>query len=309
MGSLVAVVMVLLLGACSSDDDGSPSTTEAVEIASSDRSPVTAAELEPFAFSDEGMAGPGTPLGGGLTVPEGAVLLGVAFPDLVGAGYRALLLVPGEPVDVFSRVAEQAGGLGMDGDGGCVSVDGGLGCRGTFVDGADGESLAVTLRRRIGSAGVESGLSLLYRPPGTADTGTDTTEARAPADPVAPVPLPEGPIEGPTPADVAAAVRQPDAPPRTVEEGSRLVGLPGPCACDGPGWSFVVELTGVDRDVVAAYARQFSDLGDPPDISDQLRDSSTILGVRVGTSAPLAEVRAVIPDSGPAYAIVTYVGE
>lgn len=304
----LAVAFVLLAAACSGDDEATATPKEEPLEVLSGRTEVTEADLGPFALSTDGMAGPVTPLGGGLEVPDGAVLLGVPFPDLVGAGYRALLLVTGDPVAVFSAVAEQAGGLGMDGDGGCITVSEGLGCTGRFVDGADGESLTVSARRRVGAAGVASGLTLVYQPPGSQDPGGQPSAPPPPTNPVFPVELPAGPIEGPADTDVAAAVRDPEGPARTLEVGSRVVGLPGPCTCEGPGWSFVVELDGVERDVVAAYARQFTDLGEPPDIAERLADDLTILGVRIGTASPVAEVRAVLPDSGQAYAIVSYVG-
>jgi hypothetical protein len=304
----VVVALVLAVAACSSDDEGGDAAAEPDVAASSDRSPVSAADLGPFDLAPDGMSGPGTPLGAGLEVPEGAVLLGVAFPDLVGSGFRALLLVTGDPVAVFNAVADQAGGLGMVAEGGCLGTEGEVACSGRYVDEADGERLRVNLDRTIGPSGVVSGMGLQYEPPGTLDPDDSPGGGfPTPTDPVAPVPLPEGPIAAPDDIDVVVAVREPDGRGRSVEVGSELVGLPGPCACAGTGWSFVVELTGVERDVLAAYARQFSDLGDPPDLTDTLRDTYTILGVRVGTEAPLAEVRAVVPDAGPAYAIVTYV--
>ncbi|CAN5523377.1 hypothetical protein BH24ACT4_BH24ACT4_15460 [soil metagenome] len=303
------MVLALVAAACSGDEGATSTPREEPLEVLSGRTEVTTADLGPFALEPDGMAGPGTPLGGGLQVPDGSLLLGVPFPDLLGKGYRALLLVTGDPVAVFSAVAEQAGGLGMEGDGGCLTVPEGLGCSGRFVDGADGESLTVSALRRVGPAGVTSGLAVVYQPPGSQDPGAQPPLPPTPTDAVFPVPLPEGPIEGTDQADVVAAVRDTEGPPRTLEVGSRVVGLPGPCTCDGPGWSFVVELDGVERDVVAAYARQFTDLGEPPDISERLADELTILGVRVGSGSPVAEVRAVLPDSGPAYAIVSYVGE
>lgn len=306
----VAIVVALLVAACADDDGGAATTTtEPPAVTLSDRTPVTATDLGPFDLDTDGMAGPATPLGAGLEVPEGAVLLGLPFPDLVGAGFRALMLVPGDPVAVFNAVADQAGGLGMDAEGGCLGEGEQVACAGRYVDAADGERLRVTVERSIGPAGVVSGLALEYDPPGS-DDGADPDEVLAtPPGVVASPPLPAGPIEEPNPADVAATVRAEDSPRRTLEAGSALVGLPGPCACDGSGWSFVVELTGVERDVLSAYARQFSDVDTPPDLSDTIGDTYAILGVRVGTGRPVAEVRAVVPDSGPAYAIVSYIAE
>lgn len=306
----VAVAVVLVTAACSSDDDPGAGPTEPAAVAGDDRVPVSAAELGPFDLGTEGMAGPGTPLGAGMQVPKGAVLLGVPFPDLEGSGFRALMLVTGDPVAVFNAVADQAGGLGMVAKGGCLGAEEEVTCSGRYVDDADGERLRVTLHRTVGTSGVVSGLGLRYEPPGTEEAdGTVDPGVPTPTDPVAPVALPEGPIEAPEDVDVVAAVRDSDGRGRAVEVGSELVGMPGPCACAGSGWSFVVELTGVNRDVISAYARQFSDLGDPPDLTDTLGDSYTIVEVQVGTKVPRAEVRALVPDSGAAYAMVTYIDE
>ena len=294
--------------ACSGDDNGDQ--VDAAPLAAlTDRSEVTTEELGPFELDREGMAGPGTPLGGGLEVPDGAILLGVPFPDLIGGGYRALLLVPGDPVGVFNALEDQARAQGMDADSNCITLPGEVGCLGTYVDRSDGESLSLSLVRHVAEDGVISGLGMRYLPPGSEETGGGSDAGPvAPTAPIAPLFLPEGPVGPPDPADVVAVLRSPDSPVRTVELGSTLIGLPGPCACVGPGWSFVVQLTGVERDTIAGYARQFSDLGDPPDISDRRRDDVSLLGVRVGTGSPVAEVRAVVPDSGPSYAIVSYMG-
>lgn len=310
-GRALALVVASLLvgGACSSGDDGSTTTTEAPLIAAADRTDVSTGDLDPFSFNRQGLAGAGTPLGAGLSVPEGSLLLGVPFPDLVGGGYRALLLVTGEPVEVFNSFDEQGAALGMELEGGCRGVEGELECSGRLVDRADGESLSLALDRRADDTGVVSGLGLRYRPPGSEETGGGgPSTAPPPTAPVLDVALPEGPVPQPDDADVAAAVRAPGSPLRSVELGSRLIGMPGPCACEDTGWSFVVEVDGMIRDVMAAYARQFSDLGDPPDIADRRRDDVALLGLRVGGGEEVAEIRAVAPDVGPAYAIVTVIG-
>jgi hypothetical protein len=301
------LVAALVLGSCSGggDDEGSD-TTDPAAAASGERVEVTEADLGPFTEVDpDDLAGPGTPLGGGLTVPEGALLQGTTFPDLVGGGFRALLLVTGDPVAVYDTVVGQASGLGMQGTGGCLGAATLVGCEGTFVDGSDGESLAVTVNRRVDPVnGVVSGLALLYRPPGTEDAGPGDGQGLPPTSPIPEVVLPD-PVPVPTVEDVALAVRSPGSPRRTVEAGSELVGLPGPCACVGGGWSMVVRLDGVERDVLHGYARQFSDLGEPPDLEDRHRDDITLVGVRVGEGDATAEIRASLPDDGEAYAIVT----
>lgn len=297
--------------ACSDlEGEASPPRTTAPAAADPrQRTRVAVTDLGPFYVDRKGMAGPGTPLGAGLEVPEGALLLGVAFPDLEDGGYRALLLVTGDPVDVFNAVSDQAGGRGMEGGGDCVGAADQVACSGDFVDGADGESLRVDLSRQVGTSGVVSGLGLRYRPPGStdADDAAPTSSAVPPA-PSSAVTLPPPPVVAPDDADVVRALQGSGSPPRLVERGSALVGLPGPCGCGPEGWSFVVRLTGVQRDVVAAYARQLSDLGDPPDIDDRQRDGLTVLSLGLGSGATVGEVRAVLTDDGSDYAMVTVTG-
>lgn len=304
LGALL--VAVLVLASCSGGDDPETSDADPVAAATGDRVEVTEADLGPFSDVDpDDLAGPGTPLGGGLTVPEGALLQGTAFPDLVGGGFRALLLVTGDPVAVYDTIVGEASSLGMQGTGGCLGAATLVGCEGTFVDGSDGESLAVTVNRRVDPVnGVVSGLALLYRPPGTEDAGGGESQGIPPTSPIPAVVLPD-PVPLPAVEDVALAVRSPGSPRRTVEAGSTLVGLPGPCACAGGGWSMVVRLDGVERDVLHGYVRQFSDLGEAPDLEDRHRDDITLVGVRVGEGDATAEIRASLPDDDQPYAIIT----
>jgi hypothetical protein len=147
-----------------------------------------------------------------------------------------------------------------------------------------------------------------YRPPGSEDVGVaPPADPSAPTAPLAPVALPET-ITAPPDEDVGQGVRSPLTPPRTVEPGSALVGLPGPCGCGGEGWSFVVRVEGKVRDVIAAYARQFTDLGEPADVTDRYRGDQTTFGLRVGQGDRVAEIRAVAPDAGPTYLVATVIG-
>lgn len=306
---MVVVALALLLGACSGgDDDDVTDTSDPVEAVDA-RVEVAAADLAPFTDVDpDDVGGPGTALGGGLEVPEGALLQGTTFPDLVGGGFRALLLLTGDPVAVYDALAAQAVGLGMQGPGGCLGDATIVGCQATFVDPADGESLAVSVSRKLDPAnGVVSGVGLLYRPPGSVEDAPEAPGGLTPTTPLPPVVLPD-PVPVPAPEDIARAVRVPGSPMRTLETGSVLVGLPGPCACEGGGWSVVVRLDGVARDVVHGYARQFSDLGEPPDLEDRHRDDLTLVGMRIGEGDASAEIRGFLPDEGEAYAIITVRG-
>ncbi|HYI61104.1 MAG TPA: hypothetical protein VEW93_04805 [Acidimicrobiales bacterium] len=304
---VVAVALALLAGGCGWGDDDTAATTLPGEDPSR-RVAVSGADLGPFDLDPEGMAGPGTPLGGDLSVPEGAVLLGIPFPDLTGGGFRALMLVTGDPVAVFNDMASQASAVGMERVGTCTSAEQDLTCRGRYVDGADGESLVVESRQAVTELSAVSGLAVRYRPPGSEDVGAGADAgATAPTAPLAPVALPEV-VTAPPDEDVGVGVRSPLAPPRAVETGSTLVGLPGPCACGGEGWSFVVRVEGKVRDLLAAYARQFTDLGEPPDVSDRFRGDQTTFGLRVGEGDRVAEIRAVAPEAGPTYLVVTVIG-
>lgn len=304
VAAVAAALTVALLAACSGGDGDASDSTDPARSGRGDRAAVRAADVEPFDIDVDDLAGTGTPLGGGLSVPEGAVLQGAAIPDLVGGGYRALLLVVGEPVGVFNALEAQASSLGMAGTGACLGTEVAVGCTGTYVDGADGETLAVSVTRQSTEAGVVSGASLLYRPPGSHDGPAPDDAFGGPTSPLPSVALPD-PVPVPEDIDVGLAIRPPGSGMRAVERGSVLVGLPGPCACDGPGWSFVVRIEGIARDVLNGYLRQFADLGETPDLEDRRRDDVTVLGARVGEGDATAEVRAIVPDDDPAYAMVT----
>lgn len=305
----VAVVLALVAAACGGADDD-PADTTLPGRDESRRERVTASEMGAFDLARRHLAGPGTPLGAGLSVPEGAVLAGIPFPDLAGDGFRALLVVTGDPVATYNEVVSQALSLGMARGGACLGGEGSITCAGHLVDVADGESLRIELRRSNDGGSVVSGLALEYRPPGSESVGdgAGTTEAVAsPTAPLSPVELPPT-IPPPPDIDVGVALRPQDAPARHVELGTELVGLPGPCACQGTGWSFVVAVEGRVRDIIAAYGRQFADLGEPPDVSDRYRSGETTFQLVVGDGPQRAEIRAVAPDDGDTYLMVTVLG-
>ncbi len=306
----LAVVLVLLAGGCGWWDDETPTATTLPGEDPIRRVAVTPTDLGAFAVSPDDLAGPGTPLGNDLSVPEGAVLLGIPFPDLEGGGFRALMLVTGDPVATYNAMVSQATARGMERAGLCLGGPQTVRCGGRFVDEADGESLVIEARQSVGAAGVVSGLAVRYRPPGSDDVGSDPSPSGVPTGPTAPltpVDLPDE-VTPPPGEDVGRDLRPVSAPMRTVELGSALVGLPGPCACGGEGWSFVVAVEGRVRDVIAAYARQFSDLGEPPDVSDDYRGEQTTYHLVVGEGDRTAEVRAVAPEDGTTYLMVTVTG-
>jgi hypothetical protein len=307
VAALVAT-LALLVAACGSDDGADDEAPPATVADRSEQVAVEEAEVSPFEVREAAAAGPGTPLGAGLEVPEGSVVLGASFPDLEGGGFRALLLVPGDPVDVFNDLRDQGATMGLEGGAGCLSAGDRLGCSARLVDPADGETLTLSLTRRVTDLGSMSGLGLRYRPPGTLEGVTPDPQASGPTTPVPPLDLPPPPLPEIDPADVGLLVRPPASTAVALEPGSELVGPAGACACDGDGWSFVVEVTGVIRDVVAAYGRQLSELGSVPDISDRRVGDATVLALRVGDGERRAEIIGVEPDQGEDVVIVTVAG-
>lgn len=308
---VLAVVLAVLVAACGWWEDDEPTATTLPGEDPAQRERVSVADLGPFDLALDDLAGPGTPLGGGLAVPEGAALLGIPFPDADDGGFRALMVVTGDPVVTYNAMVSQALSMGMERDGVCLGGPQMITCGGRFVDGADGESLLIDVRRSTNTLAVASGLAVHYRQPGSEEVaeveGSTSSASVSPTEPLAPVDLPPT-IVPPPDGDVGLAVRPPDAPVRRVEVGTRLVGLAGPCACGAPGWSFVVAVEGRVRDIIAAYARQFTDLGDPPDVSDRYLGDQTTFHLVVGEEARRAEIRAVAPDDDTTYLMVTVVG-
>lgn len=77
------------------------------------------------------MQPPGTPLGPGFTVADGAHLLGVVFPNEHDDGWRAVLLVTGDVGAVFETYRQQAAAAGVPFRGAkCEDAAGVLKCEG-----------------------------------------------------------------------------------------------------------------------------------------------------------------------------------
>lgn len=300
---LLAAVLVVTTGC--SDDDGTAAVPGG-DGEGSERVAVTEAQLGPFEVDRRDFAPPGTSLGATLTVPPGALLVGGPFPTVDGAGFRAQFLLVGDPVTTYNGLQDQAARLGMGAAGGCLSQGGNVTCRARFIDRADGEVLAVDLRRQVRFTGVVSGLAIAYSPPGSVDV-SDASEPGGvpPTDPLAAVALPPGPVGPPAPTDFALALRPRDGRVPVLETGSEIVAPVAPCACGGEGWTAVMKVTAPVRDVMAAYARQFADLGTSPDIAESLRNNLTSLSVRVGQGRQFVEIRARQPDDGPVYLLLT----
>lgn len=298
---LVAVAVVVGASSCSDDDE----STAPGRQDGRDRAEVREEQLGPFDVDREHFGPPGSPLGASLTVPPGALVAGEPFPAVEGSGFRAQLLVVGDPLAVYNDVQDQASASGMTPTGGCMSAGGNFACRTRFVDPSDGEVLTLDLRRQALFAGVISGMTIAYGAPGTIDPrDAPPPSGVPPTGPVAPVALPDGSIGLPDPQDFALALRPPTGRVPVVESGSELVAPVAPCAC-GEGWTAVMAVTAPVRDVMAAYTRQFADLGSPPDIESSLRDNITYLSVRVGQGTRFLDIRARQPDDGPVHLLLT----
>jgi hypothetical protein len=213
----------------------------------------------------------------GFSVPDGTVLLGAVEPTgptrsvngviVPERGWRALLLVTGDPYDVLDEIRAQAARTGMPGSlmPRCEAnthlrwfeceVD--AYSPGFFEDPARGAGFFARLTRGPGNAelGPMSHLLLSF-------SEIQPATPRQPEEPPAPMdrtePVPPFPVDWPPPL-------QPGDPFGTIrmetwliEEGTRLVGPPSYTAvCATGGFDAVFEVTGDAKRVVDGYARQF----------------------------------------------------
>ena len=104
IAATAAVVVAVALSGCG---DG----TDAVDAGAPE--PEAPGAHLPVAVEADGLLPPGTALGGGVAVQEGSRLVGTVFPSLHGRAdardWTALLVVDGDPVEVWDRYASALG--------------------------------------------------------------------------------------------------------------------------------------------------------------------------------------------------------
>jgi hypothetical protein len=106
-GAALGLAAALLTG-CGSSDMGSSGTTLAAPAAS-----------HPVAVAEPALQPSGSALGPGLAVQEGSTLVGAVFPtfeqsatpatDVPATGWEAVLVVDGDPIDVWNRYVHELG--------------------------------------------------------------------------------------------------------------------------------------------------------------------------------------------------------
>jgi len=235
----------------------------------------------------------GTVLGNGFTVPTGASLVGQPLPfaplfpstggpPLQFKGWRAVLLVSGDPrtaVDALAAEAEHAG------------MDMAMGCRGPEIAGAapsfecggtgrsdDGRRMVgVSFYRGATSYGPASHLFVAYlegvRPGPTPSVGAavvrDDPTAQAPAL-ARRWPALARPGEYLFGADGEPTDVTTGRAPK-VERGSMLAAPPGPPFTQPYNWVVVLKVDGAARDVAERYRRQFAAEPDYGEVGDVRR--------------------------------------
>jgi len=238
---------------------------------------------------------PGTPITDWLTVPQGTMLLGSAFPRRDG-GVQALMLVTGDALDAVADLSEQAYNAGFrwlssggfSGDhGACEIVSGDwaaatetypvdarppdephwLYCGGYGVRPvAEGHQWSLSFRLILGSE-PEPYLSHLYLSLDWLPVADEAEELELPTTPLevpdapAPVDPPPYPTSMPEPGDDIGEPFTPTGEDYPLLEGSRLTAPPFPSQCVTGGFYAVLELeeVGVNR-YDAAYRDVFGGL-------------------------------------------------
>jgi hypothetical protein len=228
-----------------------------------------------------GLFGPGTAIGDGFTVAEGATLLGSRFPEVSSIyrgtprlGWSAVLLVDGDPGQVLRAYVAQSEAQGMRTQilgGACFRTGRLIQCtlsrEAGPLDAPAGHRLYVKLlRSQSGVPGpFASHLLLQYEQWGDPSLLPQETVTSTPdvSDPVAGVSF-GPPPQQPGRATTGEPIIDPRYGPRdrgviTVEDGSQLLAPPAPEVCTTGGYQGVFRVTGDPRDVVERYAQQFTE--------------------------------------------------
>ena len=239
---LPAVVLASALVACGPDDQ--PPSNPVRDL---DGIPVREGATQP----------PGTPLGPGFTVAEGAHLVGTVFPNQHDDGWRAALLVTGDPSAVLESYRQQAkvAGVPMRNSPVCERTREALKCA---VDGATDSgdrTLHVALwRGRVG----DTPLSHAYIELAHAEAHAVRAPLLESAITVDAPPLPRGWELPEVGSEFVGGVH--------IEPGSELA---APIAFvrgdDDRGFRGVLRVTGTPVEVVRNYDRQWPNEGNIPE--------------------------------------------
>jgi hypothetical protein len=322
-GPVTPLVLLLLLAvACSDRGSTDRDRSEAAPTPSP-----TVTEVSGIPVLAGTTRGPGTPLRDGLEVAEGTVLLGTVFPTgaavsingvpVEDRGWRASLLVTGDPVEVMRAYLAQAADAGLgefpDGAGSCKDDEKAYyrceAWSGVWTA-AEGGFFSAVLHRReaMGATAAVSHLLLTYRNAGrsTSPTTISFTESGAERPSGVPVPSRWEPLAGPgEPFGVGFAPTR----PLTVEPGSLLVAPPGINLDLFDTYVAVLLVTGDPDEVMAAYADQVADLenvSNPPARVRFRRDDGAVV---LSTFAEVAggdswSLEAVVREGEPTWVLV-----
>lgn len=254
-----------------------------------DSSASTALDAGPDRVPVVDQKGPGSPIVGGITVAEGSVLLGAAFPqppfETLGgpAGpriWRAVILVDGDPAEVYDAYAEQlakASVVLVPNSPTTQCADG----HGEPFEGLEGLDAGAAGFPLECSAYGERGSLYLWHTSAAgpwADHIVLTFQERSPGDPTGAVPVdldaigpPPGLLVDTGPPTAVPGVGDPIAPdvlnpmdgPLRVVQGSTVLAPAAPAETATGGYVAVARVTGDPGEAVDAYARQGERYGTP----------------------------------------------
>lgn len=253
----VALCLVVALAACSGPN------------AKPDEAAVAAAAPIPVSALDAKR--PGTTIGDGFTVPEGAVLAGVL--PVAKSAWDAYLVIPGDPRDVIRELRDQAAREGLTlapirrlGSSFCSQREELYECRAYAQSTETGPGLLVTFTRGPGTdegAPPTSRMVISYSRGGRftslgPDATGDSGASFGPEPPPVASHWPPLPKAGETFAQGHPIVG--DAVPLELEPGSRLTmptTLTAPLiGCSWPGYEALIAIEGDPTSVLDAYVRQ-----------------------------------------------------
>lgn len=223
----------------------------------------------------------GTNLGNGFSVAKGTALVGDVFPipvvypyrgePIIDRGWRAILLVKGDPRKVMVSYRAQASAAGMELRSAATLCDfdrtntKAYECFAAGVNDSpdDPRRVSLSLRRGPGLFGPMSHLTIVYNdpdPPGGVFLDSTLSTAATPGPEPPPVPNEWGRLARPGDFLFGDSYKPPGGwvpPPLKVEPDSTAAAAVGPAGNAGSSdWRSVLRVTGDPRKIVSAYRRQ-----------------------------------------------------